>query len=122
MIRVWEVLDRKASAWRYFGAALEWRDGIILHTEEVVDLPKLGPHRRAGRNSRIVPTPRGCACRRPPWPSPPYGSTPTSCSTCSTNSFLTTLRDKFENLRTVVQGVALGLDFCRKFCRVSARR
>ncbi len=108
--RIWEVLDRKASAWRYFGAVLEWRDGIILHTEEVVDLPKLGPSfaRWAARTNHPDPS----RLRVPP-------SALVFATLCLDAEVVFDLldelvpedaRDRFENLRTVVQGLALGLD------------
>ena len=35
--KVFAVVMRYVASVRYAGAALEWRDGLILHTEEIVD-------------------------------------------------------------------------------------
>lgn len=51
------LLGRYLAAVRYAGAAVEWRDGVILHTEEVVDPAKLSPglRRWAGRTDHPDP-------------------------------------------------------------------
>jgi hypothetical protein len=41
--RVLALFGRYLTAVRYFGAAVEWRDGFVLHTEEVVDASRLSP-------------------------------------------------------------------------------
>lgn len=41
--KVFALLTRYLAAVRYAGAALEWRDGLILHTEEVVDPGAVSP-------------------------------------------------------------------------------
>jgi hypothetical protein len=55
--RVLALIDRYLSAVGYAGATLQWRDGPIVHTEEVVDPAKLGPElkRWAGRLDRPDP-------------------------------------------------------------------
>ena len=63
--RVLALFGRYLAAVRYFGAAVEWRDGFVLHTEEVVDPSRLSPalSRWAGQTAapaaflhRIPPT------------------------------------------------------------------
>src|SRR6185437_14967165 len=48
------TLGRHVNAMEYAGAAIEWRDGIILHTEESLDPKKVDPWLRnwAGQTSR----------------------------------------------------------------------
>jgi hypothetical protein len=41
------MLGRHVSAMEYAGAAIEWRDGLILHTEEALDPKKLDPWLRS---------------------------------------------------------------------------
>ncbi|GAC1470883.1 MAG: hypothetical protein NVSMB9_16430 [Isosphaeraceae bacterium] len=49
--RVLALFGQYLAAVRYAGVALEWRDGFVIHTEEVVDPAKIGPglKRWAGR-------------------------------------------------------------------------
>ncbi len=57
---VFSLLGRYLGAVRYAGAALEWRDGLILHTEEVVNPDALAPSLKqwAGRTGTPGPASR----------------------------------------------------------------
>jgi hypothetical protein len=45
--RLHALIGRYLAAVRHAGASVSWRDGLVLHTEEVVDPEKLGPSLRA---------------------------------------------------------------------------
>jgi hypothetical protein len=53
-----ELLGRYLGAQEYFGGALQWHDGLVLHTEELVDPGKLDPwvRRWAARPGAIAPS------------------------------------------------------------------
>jgi hypothetical protein len=56
--RLITLLGRYLSALRFAGAALEWRDGPLLHTEELLDPSALGPAwKRWSERNGPVPTP-----------------------------------------------------------------
>lgn len=62
--RAFALFGQYLGAVRYAGLALEWRDGVVIHTEEVIDPAKLpaGLRRWAGRSG----TPEAALVRVPP--------------------------------------------------------
>jgi len=68
--RMAALVGRYVSAMDYLGAALTWRDGIVLHTEEVLDPQKLDPwvRRWAAQRAEIAPRPASRGFPRRPWP------------------------------------------------------
>ncbi len=109
-VRVWALVGRMVSALKYMGAAVEWREGIVVHTEELIDATKLAPafQRWAERSDQFDPA----RFRVPP--------TALAFATSSLDAevLLDLLNDlvpddergKFDNLQTVFQGLLLGLD------------
>jgi hypothetical protein len=104
------MLGRYVGAMEYFGAALRWRDGVVLQTEEIIDPGKLDPwlRRWAARPGEIGP-----GLRRVP-------STALAMASLHVdfNALLDALRDlvpdaqqpRLENLVLALEGVLLGHD------------
>ncbi len=104
------LLARYLGAVRYAGVALEWRDGLILHSEEVVDPSTLPVEMKRWAARTDLPS---AAFRRVP-------STAILMATAHIDppaivDLFTGLasehdRPKFENIRIALRGLLLGLD------------
>jgi hypothetical protein len=104
------MLAHYLHAVRYAGAALDWRDGLVLHTEEQVDPSKLDP------------TLRHWAARSEPGDPRLARVPPTALAVATARVDLLALFDSFralspgperarlDNLLVAAQGLALGLD------------
>jgi hypothetical protein len=108
--RVFALLGRYLAAVRFAGIAVERRDGIVVHTEEVVDPAKLDP--ALARWSTRTATPDPALARMPA----------TALAFAVANLDLGVVHDavgalvaerdrtKWENLHVALKGILLGLD------------
>lgn len=111
--RLFALLGRYLAAVRYAGAAVAWRDGPVLHTEEVVDPAKLSPGLRRWGDRTDRPDP---ALARVP---------PTALAAATAHVDFGVLLDaladlvpekdrtKWENLVLSLNGMLLGSDLHR---------
>ncbi|MCA1686627.1 MAG: hypothetical protein LC745_11775, partial [Planctomycetia bacterium] len=108
--RVAALLTRYLAAVRYAGAALEWRDGLVLHTEEVVSPDAIAPALKVWAARTDTPDP---SSRRVPRTAlvmatahVDFGALVDGLSGLVPDRG----RPKVENLRLSVNGLLLGLD------------
>jgi hypothetical protein len=108
--RAGELIGRYLGAMEYLGAALQWRDGIILETEEILDPARLDPwiRRWAARTGAISP-----ALRRAP-----AGALAMAAVHVDPNALLDAFRafapeaqqPRIENMIVALNGLLLGRD------------
>lgn len=105
------LLGRYVAAVRYAGAAVEWRDGVVLHTEEQLDPEKISPALR--RWAARPDVPRADLRRVPP---SALMAVAADVDAAALSDLFDSLvgeedRPKLENFALAVKGLLLGRDF-----------